>query len=135
MTKRACAANLTMPVPSKAVQQDGHLGEPSDYGYDAPTSFQKWALAGLFCDIRSAESVRLIACAIHGCNVDFFAAGSGAYTSLINTIASKGDDQKATGAKLASHSSKPLAAASVIFPLPPAGPSVDNPQGTESTSK
>ena len=41
-----CAAHLTMPVPSKAVQQDGHLGEPTSYGYDAPSRFQKWAIAG-----------------------------------------------------------------------------------------
>lgn len=128
-----------MPVPSKAVQQDGHLGEPSDYGYDAPTSFQKWALAGLFGDIGSAESVPLIACAIYCCNVDFSPAGSGAYTSLINTIASKGDDQKATGGKLASHSSKHPAAAPVILPLHPPTPNFEHPQETDgivtSTSK
>jgi hypothetical protein len=35
-----------MPVPSKAVQQDGHLDGPTSYGYDAPSRFQKWAQAG-----------------------------------------------------------------------------------------
>ena len=41
------AAHLTMPVPSKAVQQDGNLRDASTYGYDAPSRFHKWALAGL----------------------------------------------------------------------------------------
>jgi len=41
-----CAAHLTMPVPSKAVQQDGHLSTPTNYGYDAPSRLQKWAIAG-----------------------------------------------------------------------------------------
>ena len=36
-----------MPVPSKAVQQDGNLRDASTYGYDAPSRFHKWALAGL----------------------------------------------------------------------------------------
>jgi len=38
--------HLTMPVPSKAVQQDGHLSTPTNYGYDAPSRLQKWAIAG-----------------------------------------------------------------------------------------
>lgn len=38
--------HLTMPVPSKAVQQDGHLAAPTTYGYDAPSKLSKWANAG-----------------------------------------------------------------------------------------
>jgi hypothetical protein len=38
--------NLTLPVPGKAVQQDGHLRNPSDYGYDAPDRLQKWNNSG-----------------------------------------------------------------------------------------
>ena len=44
---RTRTAHLTMPVPSKAVQQDGNLRDANTYGYDAPSRFNKWALAGL----------------------------------------------------------------------------------------
>ena len=101
---RACAAHLTMPAPSKAVQQDGHLGEPSTYGYDAPTSFQRWALAGLCVILLSRKAFSILHAQLAVANAwDTAAAGSGAYTSLMNTISSKGSDQQATTvAKLAS---------------------------------
>ena len=38
--------NLTIPVPGKAVQQDGRLRNPNDYGYDAPDRLQKWNNSG-----------------------------------------------------------------------------------------
>lgn len=96
---RACAAHLTMPAPSKAVQQDGHLGEPSTYGYDAPTSFQRWALAGLCVILLSRKACSILHEQSAVAYVwDAAAAGSGAYTSLMNTIASKGCNRQATTA-------------------------------------